>query len=95
MHSGCTYLHHKCTCVVVSRFWMVHYSQKGKEKGLELKECYKKRKTYAAFREYGSELFIYWLIDWFIDWLTDWLTDSLIDWLIDWLTDWVIDWLTY
>ena len=55
----CAHLHHKCICVVVSRFLMVRYSQKGKEEGLELKECYKKRKTYAAFREYGSELFIY------------------------------------
>ena len=30
---------------------MARYSQKGKEGGLELKECYQKGKTYAAFRE--------------------------------------------
>ena len=77
---------------------MVRYSQKGKEEGLELKECYKNGETYAAFREYGSEIFIYWLIDLLIDWLTDrltdWLTDSLIDWLIDWVIEWLTDWLT-
>ena len=72
---------------------MARYSQKGKEEGLELKECYKKGKTYAAFREYGSERFIYWLIDLLIDWLIDWLTDWLIDWLTNWLTDWLIDWV--
>ena len=36
----CAHLHHKCI-----------YSQEGKEGGLELKECYQKGKTYAAFRE--------------------------------------------
>ena len=30
---------------------MARYSQKGKEEGLERKECYQKGKTYAAFRE--------------------------------------------
>ena len=94
-HSGCTYLHHKCICVVVScRFWMARYSQKGKKGVQNLKNVIKREKRMQRLGNVGVNfLFIGWLTDWLIDWLIDWLTDWLIDWLIDWLTDWLIDWL--
>ena len=54
MHSGCTYLHHTCICVVVScRFSMARYSQKGKEEVQNLKNVIKREKRMKCLGNMG------------------------------------------